>query len=328
MVRITKSSVGTYVLGRHFPVALTHREISLVCCRLFIYKRPFSLLQSAVWEQNKGSSSGNFPRPVVTSTVVSIRWIMNYFYLQILLSIFVWSPFPSPCTTLMLDIVQAMVAPRLCWTLSKLWLHHTYAGYCPSYCCTTLMLDIVQAMVTPRLCWTYPNYGYTTLMLDMAQAMVAPRFCWTFSKLWLHHAYAGYCPSYCCTTLMLDMFKLWIHHTYAGHCPRYCSTHVFSRLIAIILSRFGGVTIDGVWIRLFVHQWLYSLLLGPGLLLNVVIFFTEKVGLLGRVISPSQGRYLHTRQHKQNKRTHRHPCLERDSNARSKRSSELKQFMP
>jgi hypothetical protein len=47
------------------------------------------------------------------------------------------------------------------------------------------------------------------------------------------------------------------------------------------------------WI-IFSHQWLYSLLLGPGLFFSFVIFFTQTVGLLRRVISPSQGRYLHT----------------------------------
>jgi hypothetical protein len=52
----------------------------------------------------------------------------------------------------------------------------------------------------------------------------------------------------------------------------------------------------------FIHQWLYSPLLGPGLFFSFVIFFTQTVGLLGRVICPSQGRYLHTGQHKQNKR--------------------------
>jgi hypothetical protein len=51
-------------------------------------------------------------------------------------------------------------------------------------------------------------------------------------------------------------------------------------------------------------------------------------GLLGRVINPSQGRYLHTGQQKQNKRTHKHPCLEWDSNPRSQRSRERRQFMP
>jgi hypothetical protein len=40
----------------------------------------------------------------------------------------------------------------------------------------------------------------------------------------------------------------------------------------------------------------------------------HSVGLLGRVISPSQGRYLTQTQNK-----HRHPCLEWDSNPRSLR---------
>jgi hypothetical protein len=40
-------------------------------------------------------------------------------------------------------------------------------------------------------------------------------------------------------------------------------------------------------------------LLGPGHVFNfVIIFFTHTVGLLGQVISPSQGRYLYTRKHK------------------------------
>jgi hypothetical protein len=48
----------------------------------------------------------------------------------------------------------------------------------------------------------------------------------------------------------------------------------------------------------FIHQWLYRPLLGPGLVLSFVIYFTQSVGLLGRVISPLQGRCLHTGQHK------------------------------
>jgi hypothetical protein len=47
------------------------------------------------------------------------------------------------------------------------------------------------------------------------------------------------------------------------------------------------------------------------------------VALRGRVISPSQGRYLTQSQNK-----HRHPCLEWDSNPRYQHSSERKQFMP
>jgi hypothetical protein len=37
--------------------------------------------------------------------------------------------------------------------------------------------------------------------------------------------------------------------------------------------------------------------------------FTQSVGLLGRGISPSQGRYLHTGQHKHRLNAHRHPCV-------------------
>jgi hypothetical protein len=48
----------------------------------------------------------------------------------------------------------------------------------------------------------------------------------------------------------------------------------------------------------FIHQWLYSPLLGPGIFFSFLIFFTHTVGLLGRGISPSKGRYLHTGQHK------------------------------
>jgi hypothetical protein len=47
-----------------------------------------------------------------------------------------------------------------------------------------------------------------------------------------------------------------------------------------------------------IYQWFYSPLLGPGLFFSFVIFFTQSVGLLGRVFSPSQGRYLYTGQHK------------------------------
>jgi hypothetical protein len=47
----------------------------------------------------------------------------------------------------------------------------------------------------------------------------------------------------------------------------------------------------------FIYRWVYSSLLGPGLFFNFVIFFMQTVELLGRLISPSQGRYLHTEQH-------------------------------
>jgi hypothetical protein len=42
--------------------------------------------------------------------------------------------------------------------------------------------------------------------------------------------------------------------------------------------------------------------------------YRQSVGLLGRVIRPSQSRYIHTEQHKQRRNADRHPCLEWDSN--------------
>jgi hypothetical protein len=79
---------------------------------------------------------------------------------------------------------------------------------------------------------------------------------------------------------------------------------------------------------MFFFQWLFQPVQGPGLLFSSVIFFTQTAGLLGRVISSSQGRYLNTEQHKYRINAHRHPCLEWDSNPRSQRSSERRQFMP
>jgi hypothetical protein len=67
---------------------------------------------------------------------------------------------------------------------------------------------------------------------------------------------------------------------------------------------------------LFIHSSVVlQPILGPWPLLQFRNLFTQTVGLLGRGISPSQGRYLHTGPHK-------HPCLEWDSKPRSQRSSE------
>jgi hypothetical protein len=76
----------------------------------------------------------------------------------------------------------------------------------------------------------------------------------------------------------------------------------------------------------FFHQWHYSPLLGSGLFFNFVTFFTQTAGLLALVMSPSQ-RPLPTdgTTLTQNKRIHRHPCLECDSNPQSQRSSERRQ---
>jgi hypothetical protein len=67
---------------------------------------------------------------------------------------------------------------------------------------------------------------------------------------------------------------------------------------------------------------------GPWPLFQFLNLFTQSVGLLGRGISWSQDRYLHTEQHKHRIRTHRHPCLEWNSNPRPQCSSGRRQFMP
>jgi hypothetical protein len=62
----------------------------------------------------------------------------------------------------------------------------------------------------------------------------------------------------------------------------------------------------------FIHQWLYS----PCNNDNT----SHSVGLLGREISPSQ-RPLHTQDSITQEEVDKHPCLKRDSNSRSQRSS-------
>jgi hypothetical protein len=55
--------------------------------------------------------------------------------------------------------------------------------------------------------------------------------------------------------------------------------------------------------------------------------FAQSVRLPRRGISPPQGRYLHTWQHKHRINANRHSCLKWDWNPRSKCLSERRQFM-
>jgi hypothetical protein len=65
----------------------------------------------------------------------------------------------------------------------------------------------------------------------------------------------------------------------------------------------------------------------PWPLFNFLILYTvDKTPWTG--ISPSQGRYLSTEQHKHRINAHRHPCLEWDSNPRPQCSSRRRRFMP
>jgi hypothetical protein len=69
---------------------------------------------------------------------------------------------------------------------------------------------------------------------------------------------------------------------------------------------------------------------GPSPLIQFCNHFSQTAGLLGRVISPSQGLHLNTGQHKHriNTYTHQTSFLKWDSNPRSQRPGERRQFMP
>jgi hypothetical protein len=77
---------------------------------------------------------------------------------------------------------------------------------------------------------------------------------------------------------------------------------------------------------------IYLSLYGSTILVDFGSFFSfliyiQSVGVLGRGISPSQGRYLHTEQHNARINAHRHPCLEWDLNPRPQCSSSWRRFM-
>jgi hypothetical protein len=86
------------------------------------------------------------------------------------------------------------------------------------------------------------------------------------------------------------------------------------KLISIYLS----ITVAPTWsIR---QQW--------NACFTSVLNLRQSAGFLARGISPSQGRYLHREQHKHRINSHRHPCLEWDSNPRSQCSRGRRHFIP
>jgi hypothetical protein len=86
---------------------------------------------------------------------------------------------------------------------------------------------------------------------------------------------------------------------------------VFHRPVSLIpLQNFHSCALSS---EPSIYLWLYSPLLVL-ICFSVSWSFTQTVCLLRRGLSPSQGRYLHTEQHRQ-------PRLEWDSNPQSQRSS-------
>jgi hypothetical protein len=62
--------------------------------------------------------------------------------------------------------------------------------------------------------------------------------------------------------------------------------------------------------------------------LRFFVDLRQSEGLLGRVISSSQGLYLYTNTEKHTYTNTKHPCPESDSNPRSQVPSERRQYTP
>jgi hypothetical protein len=79
----------------------------------------------------------------------------------------------------------------------------------------------------------------------------------------------------------------------------------------------------------FIHQWLYSPFVGPWRLLQFHDhFYTDSRNPWTSDQPVARPLPTHRTARTQNKSTHKHPCLEWDSNSRSQRPSERRQFMP
>jgi hypothetical protein len=97
----------------------------------------------------------------------------------------------------------------------------------------------------------------------------------------------------------------------------------------IVHAGYKRLVREYVYICLSIYLYIYgsTALVDLGRFFSFLIY-TQLIGLLGRGISPSQGRYLHTEQHKHRINAHRCPCLEWGSNSGSQCSSRRRRFMP
>jgi hypothetical protein len=76
-----------------------------------------------------------------------------------------------------------------------------------------------------------------------------------------------------------------------------------------------------------IYLWLYSPLLGLGRFFSFLIFLRSQYDSLDGG-SARRKAATYTQNNINTEKTHTQPCLEWDSNPRSQRSSELRQFMP
>jgi hypothetical protein len=109
--------------------------------------------------------------------------------------------------------------------------------------------------------------------------------------------------------IVKNMF-VFLKRRFLKHTSHNAQTALLSVCLSIYLSIYGSTAL--CWtLAAFSVSWSY----------------TQSVGLLGRGISLSQGRYLHAQQHKHRINAYKHQCLKRDSNPRSQCMSGRRQFM-
>jgi hypothetical protein len=145
---------------------------------------------------------------------------------------------------------------------------------------------------------------------------------------------------------MCDLYNTLFFTRPPGSLPTmrfYKEMHVIERNKLNRNATMGYVSKETIWIAtnsliriyfsVFIHRSLCNNIFlmalpahsGPRPLIQFRNHFSHTVGLLGRQIGSSQGRYINTR----TTQTHtKLPCSERDSKPRSHHQSERREFMP
>jgi hypothetical protein len=107
-----------------------------------------------------------------------------------------------------------------------------------------------------------------------------------------------------------------------------CNSVYITSKLSIYLSIYLYIYLSiylSIYISIYLSIYDSTALVDLGRYFSFLIY-TQSVELLGRGISPSQGRYLLT-EHKYGINAHRQPCLELESNPWSQCSSERRRFM-